>query len=509
MQQRLRHLYEFGEFTLDATERVLLRREQAVPLTPKVFDTLLVLVENGGHLLSKDDLLRAVWPDSIVEEGSINRNISTLRRALGEAADEARYIETVPKLGYRFVAAVNECQASDAVPVALRITKANVVFVNETAGGGQDAVSGRPPVAAALTDSARPTEAAASDRRLESVGGAVPLDSEFYIVRPADEEFRLAVARQESVVLVKGARQTGKTSLLARGLHQARQSGARVVLADLQSLNADQLASAGAFFFGLAGMLADGLGLDVPPERVWSAHRGASINFERYVLGEALGKLAEPIVWGLDEADRLFTCPFASEVFGLFRSWHNRRALDPEGPWQRLTLAVAYATEAHLFITDLNQSPFNVGVRVTLEDFTLPQVAELNRRYGSPLRDEAEVGRYFRLVGGNPYLVRRGLYEMVVHGLALDELEARAGDDEGPFGDHLRRLLVSLSRDAALCQALGGVLGGQPCASAESFYRLRSAGVVLGDSAQRARPRSELYATYLRSHLQSHSPSHP
>ena len=67
-------------------------------------------------------------------------------------------------------------------------------------------------------------------------------------------------------------------------------------------------------------------------------------------------------------------------MFGLFRSWHNERSLNPDGPWGRLTLAIVYATEAHLFITDLNQSPFNVGTRLTLEDFTFEQVAELNGR---------------------------------------------------------------------------------------------------------------------------------
>src|SRR5262245_46874020 len=92
------------------------------------------------------------------------------------------------------------------------------------------------------------------------------------------------------------------------------------------------------------------------------------------------------LVWGLDEVDRLFNYDYASEIFGLLRSWHNLRALEPAGPWRRLTLALAYATESHLFITDLNQSPFNVGLQLTLEDFTIAHVVELNRRYAEPLR---------------------------------------------------------------------------------------------------------------------------
>jgi len=338
-------------------------------------------------------------------------------------------------------------------------------------------------------------------KNLEPVGGAVPLDSEFYIVRPTDEEFQAAIARQDSIVLVKGARQMGKTSLLARGLQQARAAGAKVVRTDFQKLNAAHLASVETLFLTLAELLAYQLRLDVSPDQAWNPRRGPSINFERYMESEVLGKISSPIVWGLDEVDRLFTCDFGSEVFGLFRSWHNERSLDPEGPWQRLTLAIAYATEAHLFITDVNQSPFNVGTRLTLEDFTFEQVAELNRRYGSPLRDQAEVARYFRLVGGHPYLVRRGLHELATHGSGLAAFEAQADRDEGPFGDHLRRILVLLAQDAALTEIVRGVLQGRPCPTAESFYRLRSAGVMSGNSARDVRPRCQLYATYLEKHL--------
>src|SRR5256885_8625763 len=116
---------------------------------------------------------------------------------------------------------------------------------------------------------------------------------------------------------------------------------------------------------------------------------------------EVLAKIPEPIFWAMDEVDRIFTCDFGSEVFGLFRSWHNARALDPGGPWSRLTLAISYATEAHLFITDMNQSPFNVGFKVTLEDFNREQVADLNQRYAThsasgypPLRSAAEINRF-------------------------------------------------------------------------------------------------------------------
>ena len=342
--------------------------------------------------------------------------------------------------------------------------------------------------------------------RLEPVGGAVPLNSEFYIVRPADEEFRLAIARRDSIVLVKGARQVGKTSLLARGLQQAREAGARVVLTDFQNLSAAYLESIEKLMLVFAKSFADQLELDlisnqIWPNQIWDADLSPGINLERYLRRVVLQQTTVPIVWGLDEVDRLFSCDFGSEVFGLFRSWHNKRALDPEGPWHRLTLAMAYATEARLFITDLNQSPFNVGTRLALEDFNFEQVGELNRRCGAPLSDQTEVARFYRLVGGHPYLVRRGLYEMAEHGMKLADLETEADDDNGPFSDHLRRLRVSLTQDAALCDVVRGVLKGQPSVTTESFFRLRSAGLMAGNSERDIRPRCQLYAIYLEKHL--------
>jgi adenylate cyclase len=99
-------VYRFGAFLLDEKERLLTRNGAAIPLTPKVFDILLLLVQNSGSLVSKDLLLSKIWPDAFVDEANLNVNIATLRKALGERRTENQYIETIPKLGYRFVAKV-------------------------------------------------------------------------------------------------------------------------------------------------------------------------------------------------------------------------------------------------------------------------------------------------------------------------------------------------------------------------------------------------------------------
>jgi TolB-like protein/DNA-binding winged helix-turn-helix (wHTH) protein/Flp pilus assembly protein TadD len=118
MEKKLKGLYEFGPFRLDAAERLLLRAGETVPLAPKTFDVLLALVKQPGHLLEKEALLKTVWPDSFVEENNLTDNIFRLRKALGEGENGQKFIETVPRRGYRFVADVKELNGASAASVA-------------------------------------------------------------------------------------------------------------------------------------------------------------------------------------------------------------------------------------------------------------------------------------------------------------------------------------------------------------------------------------------------------
>ena len=101
-------VYKFGPFLLDQSERVLLHGKEQVSLTPKVFDTLVVLVENAGRLVTKEKLLEAVWPETFVEEANLSVNIASLRKALGKDGGKQQYIETISKRGYRFANVVTE-----------------------------------------------------------------------------------------------------------------------------------------------------------------------------------------------------------------------------------------------------------------------------------------------------------------------------------------------------------------------------------------------------------------
>ena len=136
-----------------------------------------------------------------------------------------------------------------------------------------------------------------------------------------------------------------------------------------------------------------------------------------------------------------------------------------------------------------------------LEDFALEHLADLNRRYGMPFKTHKEIKQFHQLVGGQPYLVRYGLNDIVSHHLTLEEFISKADHDDGTYGDHLRRIVRLIHDDEQLSQAMRHVLRDQVCPDFDSFYRLRSAGILRGDSKDNVSLRCEIYRRYLKKHL--------
>ena len=125
-------VYEFGEYRLDTAQRLLLRGEEQIPLTPKAFDTLLLLLEKSGRVVEKQEVLERVWAGAFVEEANLARMIWTVRKALGDSDSKHQYIETVPKLGYRFVAEVRKVPDTALEVVVQRRIRARVVTEEES-----------------------------------------------------------------------------------------------------------------------------------------------------------------------------------------------------------------------------------------------------------------------------------------------------------------------------------------------------------------------------------------
>lgn len=141
MTRQEQRFYEFVPFLIDVTRRILRRDGEVVALTPKRFDLLVALVEKGGEVISKDELIERVWPDSFVEEGNLTHNISVLRKALGERAGEHQYIVTVPGRGYQFVADVKKIADDDAEPIDETKAETSLIAEQDTSARVEDLIA--------------------------------------------------------------------------------------------------------------------------------------------------------------------------------------------------------------------------------------------------------------------------------------------------------------------------------------------------------------------------------
>lgn len=333
---------------------------------------------------------------------------------------------------------------------------------------------------------------------LEAPRGAVRIKSEFYIERDGDDDIRRQVLGAGTTTTILASRQMGKTSLLVRGVREAREAKQQVVYIDFQRVNRTYLDSLDNLLRYFADEISARLHLETDKvDDVWSSSRGSQDKLTTFMETHVLPKADAPLLLAIDEADRLLERPYKTDFFGLLRAWDSSRAYDEL--WERLNIALVIATEPHLLITDVSQSPFNVGLRIQLRDFDEAQVADLNERHGSPVKPN-ELPDLMRLLGGHPFLTRQGLYTMVDQKLSWKEFADIAPTEDGPFGSHLRTYVLLLSQRPELVSGMQEVLLKNSCADEMLLYRLSSAGLVKEVDGQ-CIPRSELYAEYLGARL--------
>jgi hypothetical protein len=364
--------------------------------------------------------------------------------------------------------------------------------------GGELSVAGgavKPDIAtpAAFPPLPRPRHSA-DPLRLELPGGTMDAESEFYIERAGDALCQTDICRQGVTITIKAPRQLGKSSLLVRTLEGAATAGKVVAFLDFQLLDCGTLERPEAFFAHFCRWISIKLKLPDEVGRFWQPELGHVLSCTEYVGNHILCNMDRPLLLAIDEADRLFDCPFHSDFFGMLRSWHNSRRSGNE--WKRLDLALAISTEPYLLIDDQNQSPFSVGQVIELDDFTLGQVRDLNARHGAPFSED-ELSRLMNIIGGHPYLVRRALYLVASGQTDPETLFASAVRDDGPFGDHLRRHLFRFRDKPDLRQAMTQIVAKNKCSNDLLFFRLRGAGLARRVGAAVV-PRYGLYATYFR-----------
>lgn len=330
-------------------------------------------------------------------------------------------------------------------------------------------------------------------QKLVVPGGAVKLRDTLYMERAVDADLKDQMVKWGTTTTIRAPRQTGKTSLLMRGIHYARQQQVNVVFLDFQSFGSDQLAEPDPFLHELAVSICEELDLDEElVEEAWEGSRSPFKKLTRFMEQSVLPAFDQPVVLAMDEADSLLRTDFYQDFFGLLRSWHNRRASREE--WELLNLVLVISTEPYLLIDDLHQSPFNVGLHLGLTDFDENQVRDLNQRHGAPVA-ERDLPALMALLNGHPFLTRLALYKMVTEGLNWADLRQQAPADDGPFGDHLRHQYWTIYDKPELKNALKEVILTKCCPDEKSLFRLLRAGLIKG-SGDVYTCRCDLYRLY-------------
>ena len=334
---------------------------------------------------------------------------------------------------------------------------------------------------------------------------SVPLGSPLYINRPPIEELAYAeISRPGCVLRIKAPMKMGKTSLLKRIVaHATTDKQYKNVYIDFQEADVAIFTSLDKFLRWFSTNITKQLHLLTQLEDYWDEDMGSKVSCKIYMQEYILEQIDDPIVLVLDEVHRVFEHPnIAQDFLPMLRFWHEQA--QQVKAWQKLRLAIAYSTDIYVPL-QLHQSPFNVGLSLSLPQFNLEQVQDLAQRYGLDWHDEVGTQNVVSLqamVGGHPYLVSLALYHLYQGEMALKELLQTAPTTAGIYSHYLRSHLITLREQPQLAAALQQVMVANDGVQLDaiSVHKLESMGLIQLDG-DRSKPSCELYRLYFRAQL--------
>jgi hypothetical protein len=340
-----------------------------------------------------------------------------------------------------------------------------------------------------------------SASQIEFPSGPVSLGSPLYINRPPLEELVCnEILHRGCLIRIKAPRKTGKSSLLNRMIAYAKEQGYQIAYLDFQEADQDVFASLDKFLRWFCVNVSRELNLLPCLDDFWDTEMGSKVSckiyFEAYVLQYIHDS---PVVLALNEVHRVFEHPnIAQDFLPMLRFWHEQAKQDQI--WQKLRMVVVHTTEIYIPL-NLNQSPFNVGITITLPPFTLKQVQNLALRYGLHWAANCEGAKRLAplqaMVGGHPYLVSLALYHLCQEEMTLEVLLETASTPVGIYSQHLRELLTLLKKEPELMSAMQQVIATDEKVELDAIaaYKLESMGLVQLDGNQ-AHAMCELYRLY-------------
>lgn len=317
---------------------------------------------------------------------------------------------------------------------------------------------------------------------LELPDGRVPLNSNFYIERPPYE----AIAYEEilnlgALVVIKSPLNMGKTSLMVRILDYGRSQNYRTVSINFQLAEAHVLSDLGKFLRWLMANITLQLGIESEINRYWSEDLGTKISCTNYFEKHILEQLSEPLILAFDEIDNLLQYPeIAKEFLPLLRFWHEEA--NNNEIWQLLRMIIVYPTDIYIPL-DIDRSPFNLGLPITLPEFSFARVRDLALRYQfqqDVQNLEQSLKSLMAMVGGHPYLVRLAFHALSTREITVEQLLKEASTSSSIYRNFLQRYLIILEKYPQLSDLFKLIVTSdfpiQTCNSA--VYQLESIGLV-------------------------------
>jgi hypothetical protein len=292
----------------------------------------------------------------------------------------------------------------------------------------------------------------------------------------------------------------GKSSLTMRLLRQAESLGYRTILLDCNQIDSTYFNDLNRLLRCCCQRISMELGMAPQLDDYWDEEIGSKLSCSFYFRNYLLQQVEAPIVLAFNEVDCLFQYPhIARDFFPMLRSWYE--AARHDGYWQKLRQIVVYSTGDYP-IPDINHSPFNVGLPLTLSEFSPEQVQELAHRYGFNWTLQ-QVEPLMALVGGHPTMLQIVFYHLCTEGLDLNTLLHQATVNGGVFRDYLRQRWTALQQQPRLIEAMIAVLQSEQSIELDSGMagQLESLGLVQHEAGDRVQPRCHLYRLYFKKQL--------
>ncbi|MHC0067971.1 AAA-like domain-containing protein [Nostoc sp. UIC 10890] len=335
--------------------------------------------------------------------------------------------------------------------------------------------------------------------------GQVPLNSIFYVERSlVEERCYQEILQPGALIRIKAPRFMGKTSLMARLLHQAREYGYHTVPLNFQLADNAVFANLDTFLRWFCESVGRRLKKLDQLNDYWITY-GSKDKSTAYFEECLLEETATSLVIALDGVERIFPHRnVADEFFSLLRAWYEyaRYGDRISELWKKLRVVIVHSSEVYIPL-DINQSPFNVGLSIELQEFTKEQVQDLSARYPGVNWTTTQVDSLMDMVGGHPYLVRLALYHIQQEGTTLEQLLQTAPTEGGIYSDHLRRHLGNLKQHPDLAAAFSQVVATPEPIELDSdlVFKLYSMGLVLHCYENKVTWRCNLYRQYFPNRL--------